>query len=250
VAAGAVGDLGAGEHARQLFNAAGFIEPSDAHLRPALQRFFLHDEMTISKPRYLRLVRHAQHLIRLRKFFQLKPDSFTDAPADAGIDLVKHDRARKLRTVCHCLQHQHQTRRFAAGCYTREWLNVLAGVCGKVKLSVIDAFLSGSLDVIRDLNLKLRIIDRDLCNACLDCLFKLLRCSHSFFVQLTCKLQISIASDGKRSIQLSFTFVRRLDLSQAILGAREVFEKVRPIDPRFQRAVRAKTPGGQKNHAT
>ncbi len=127
-------------------------------------------------------MRHAQHLIRLRKFFQLQSDGFTHAPANAGIDLVKNDRARKLRTVRHRLQHQHQTRRFTTRCHAREWLNILAGVCGKVKLSVIDAFLTGRLSVVRHLNLEPRVVDRDLRDAFLDCEFKLLRRAHSFFV--------------------------------------------------------------------
>src|SRR5690349_8471553 len=67
VAASAVGDLCTCEHARELFNAAGIIEPANADLGSSLRRLFLHHEMTVSKARNLRLVRDAQHLIRLRE---------------------------------------------------------------------------------------------------------------------------------------------------------------------------------------
>jgi hypothetical protein len=67
VATGALGDLGAGEHTRELFNAACFIEASDANLRPALQGLLLHDEMAVGKARDLWLVRDAQHLVCLRE---------------------------------------------------------------------------------------------------------------------------------------------------------------------------------------
>src|SRR5262245_33871186 len=146
--------------------------------------------MTISEPRYLRLVRHAQYLIRLRQLLEFETNRFAYTPADASIDLIKHDGARKLRTIRHRLQHQHQTRCFTTRRHAREWLNVLANVCGKVKLRVVDTFLSRSFNIIRYLNLKPRVIDRDFRDPFLDRLLKLLRRAHTFFVQLTRQLQI------------------------------------------------------------
>src|ERR1051325_11997157 len=71
VPARAVGDFGAGEHARDFLDATGFVEASDAHLRAAFRRFFLYDQMTVREARDLRLVRHAQNLVRLRKLLEL-----------------------------------------------------------------------------------------------------------------------------------------------------------------------------------
>jgi hypothetical protein len=64
VAAGAVGDLGARQHTRDFFDASGAIEFIDIDERAAVVRFFLHDEMIVCEARDLRLMRHAQDLIR------------------------------------------------------------------------------------------------------------------------------------------------------------------------------------------
>ncbi len=103
VPAGAVGDLGAGEHARHLLDAARLIELTDAHLRAALQSLFLHHQMAVGKARNLRLVRDTQYLVRLRKLLEFDADRFADATANPCIDLVENDRARKLRTIRHSL---------------------------------------------------------------------------------------------------------------------------------------------------
>src|ERR1051326_2920768 len=60
VLTGAAVDPAPGKHARDFFDAPRLIEPSDAHLRAALQRFFLDHQMTIRKPRDLRLARTPQ----------------------------------------------------------------------------------------------------------------------------------------------------------------------------------------------
>jgi hypothetical protein len=59
VAAGAVRDFGAGEHAREFFDAAGAIEFVDTHLRAAAKRLFLYDQVIMREARDLRLVRDA-----------------------------------------------------------------------------------------------------------------------------------------------------------------------------------------------
>src|SRR6185369_10960440 len=104
----AISDLRACKHAREFFNAAGLVEFSDTDLRASLQRFFLHDEMAVCKARDLRLVRDTQHLVRLRELLEFKTHGFADATANPCVDLVKHDRARKLGSVRHSLQHKHQ----------------------------------------------------------------------------------------------------------------------------------------------
>ena len=58
VAAGAIGDFSAGEHAREFFDPAGSIEFVDAHRGATLERFFLDDEMVVGKARDLWLMRH------------------------------------------------------------------------------------------------------------------------------------------------------------------------------------------------
>ena len=58
--------------------------------------FLLHQQVTVGKARDLRLVRYAEHLICLRELFELDADCFADAAADAGVDFVEDDGARKL----------------------------------------------------------------------------------------------------------------------------------------------------------
>jgi hypothetical protein len=65
--------------------------------------------MTVGKTRDLRLVRDAQHLIRLRQLLEFNPNSFTHTPADTRVDLIEHNRSWKLRSIRYSLQHQHQT---------------------------------------------------------------------------------------------------------------------------------------------
>src|SRR6185369_3133610 len=104
-------NLSSSQHPSYFFNAPRFIKPPDTDLRSPFQRLFLHHEMTVSEPRDLRLVRYAQHLIRLRELLQFDSDGFTNSPANPGINLVEHDRPRKLRSIRHRLQHEHQPRR-------------------------------------------------------------------------------------------------------------------------------------------
>lgn len=59
VATRAVGDLGAGEHARQLFDTTTPVESCGDHLRSILDDFLLHDEMAIGEPGDLWLVSDA-----------------------------------------------------------------------------------------------------------------------------------------------------------------------------------------------
>ena len=47
-------------------------------------------------------------------------DRFAHAASDTAVDFVEDDRARELRRAGSRLQHEHQPRRFSAGCYSRE----------------------------------------------------------------------------------------------------------------------------------
>src|SRR5205085_8759022 len=89
VAAGAFGDLGAGQHAGDLFDAAPAVEALQAHFRVAGDGLLAHQQVRVGEARDLRLVRHAQHLVGLRERLQLHADGLADAPADARVDLVK-----------------------------------------------------------------------------------------------------------------------------------------------------------------
>ena len=94
----------------------------------SLRTGFLYREVAVREAGDLRLVSDAQHLVRLRDFAELDADRFADTSADAGIDLVEHDRAGKLGRIRDCFQHQHQTRSFTTGCDACQRLEILAGI--------------------------------------------------------------------------------------------------------------------------
>ena len=71
MAAGAVGDLFAGEQARHLLDAAATVEMLGVRCGAAPDNLLLYEQMAVGKARDLRLVCHAQHLIGLRKFPEL-----------------------------------------------------------------------------------------------------------------------------------------------------------------------------------
>src|SRR5256885_11973855 len=99
MAAGTIGDFGAGEHARDLFHSSASIQPDNADFCSSADYPFLHQQMVVGKTRYLRLVGHAKHLVGQRQLSELDANCFTDATTDAAVYLVEHYSSRKFRSV-------------------------------------------------------------------------------------------------------------------------------------------------------
>ena len=110
----------AGEHARQLARPARHRRrprPS-ATVRsspPAVAQLhgLLHHDLRVGERRHLREVRDAQHLVARPERREQTPDRDPGLTADPGVDLVEHQRRRRLRE--HHARRQHRTGELAAG---------------------------------------------------------------------------------------------------------------------------------------
>src|SRR5438309_11708634 len=71
MAAGDVGDLGAGKHSCNLLNPRATIQILHAYFSSVAHCFLLYKQVAIGEPCNLRLVSDAKNLIRLRKLFEL-----------------------------------------------------------------------------------------------------------------------------------------------------------------------------------
>src|SRR5438067_13533060 len=109
VAARSLCDVCAGEHSRDLFDAGAGAEFLDPDLCLIPDDLFLHEQVAIGEACDLRLMCDTENLIRLRKFFELDADRFRDATADACVNLIEDNRARKLRRVGDGFQDEHQS---------------------------------------------------------------------------------------------------------------------------------------------
>ena len=96
MAAGDVGDLGAGKHSCNLLNPRATIQIFHAHFSSRAHCFLLYEQVAVGKPGDLRLVSDAKNLVRLRQLFELGADCLADPTADARIYFIEHDGAREL----------------------------------------------------------------------------------------------------------------------------------------------------------
>src|SRR5688500_3335854 len=86
-------DFLACEHARDLGDAlVARIEPANARPRVTAGVFFPYVEVRRTEARDLGEMCHANDLIAYGELLQLSPDDLRDAAADAGVDLVEHER--------------------------------------------------------------------------------------------------------------------------------------------------------------
>src|SRR5207248_2976397 len=85
----------AAEHARELVDAAGVVEPSNRRARPPALDALLDREMRVGCRRDLRQVRDAQHLERRSERPQRAADDVGDAAADAGVHFVEDETGRR-----------------------------------------------------------------------------------------------------------------------------------------------------------
>src|SRR5689334_20082889 len=95
--------------------------------------------MRVSEARNLRLMRDAQDLVGLRERLQFQPDGLGDAPANASVNFVEDNRARKSRGARTRLEHEHEARGLAARSDLRERPKWFAGVRGEVELDAVEA---------------------------------------------------------------------------------------------------------------
>ena len=84
-------------------------------------------------------MRHAQHLASAGKFGQFARHFLCGTPGNAGVHLVKHQRAHAVAFGQHIFQRQHHARKFAAGGHARKRLRRLAGVHRNQKRSAVNA---------------------------------------------------------------------------------------------------------------
>src|ERR1700674_3777789 len=82
MAAGGVGDLGPGEHASDLLNPRATIQAFHIYFGSAADCFLFYEQVAIGKPSDLRLVCHAQNLIRLRQLLELGAEGLADTTPD------------------------------------------------------------------------------------------------------------------------------------------------------------------------
>ena len=80
------------------------VRPSDLVLR--------HEHVRVGERRDLREVRHAEHLVMAAQGRERAPDRGARLAADPGVDLVEHERRRRLGQ--HDAQRQHRARQLAA----------------------------------------------------------------------------------------------------------------------------------------
>src|SRR5262249_23076382 len=122
--------------------------------------------------------------------FEFYTDGFADASADARVDLVKDDGAWKLGSIGHGLEHEHQTRRLAAGGDAREWLHVFAHVGGEIELHVIYSGLPKLFHIRVHLHLKPGVLLRHFSDTLLDSSFQQLSNFHSLLMNLLSAVEI------------------------------------------------------------
>ena len=135
------GDLGARQHARDLLAAALGGKLGDAGRDPlaAVERV-LADEVVAAGPRRdLRRMRDRDHLRALREPRQPHADGVGDRAADAGIDLVEHQRRRRAAIGQHHLERQQEARQLAAGGDLHHRPRPRAGIGLHPELDAIDA---------------------------------------------------------------------------------------------------------------
>ena len=144
--AGLVGDLGAGQHAGDLLAAALGGELGDAG-RDALalvERVLADEVMPVGARRHLRRVRHRQHLHAAREPREPHADRVGHRAADAGVDLVEHQRRRRAAVGQHDLERQQEARQLAAGGDLHQRPRPRAGIGLHPELDAVDAVRPGA----------------------------------------------------------------------------------------------------------
>jgi len=112
-------DLRACQHPRELVDArvARQLRELARHLR-AIAGF--HDpEVAVGMCGDLRQVRHAQHLPPLAQRLQHPPDRCCHRAANAGVDLVEHERRHVANFAGRNLDRERHARELAARCHAR-----------------------------------------------------------------------------------------------------------------------------------
>src|SRR5262249_43412252 len=120
MAACKIGNLGAADHSRKLFNAPLAIELLDRYFGAVSDDAFLDRMMHIGEPRHLRLMSNAEYLICSRKSFEALAHGFRHSTAYSDIHLIEDQRSRILGRRGYGLQGEHQARYLAARSYLGE----------------------------------------------------------------------------------------------------------------------------------
>ncbi len=95
-----VGDLGAGEHARDFVGAGAIVEDANAGLRAAILLALFDGEVLIGEGRNLREVGDAEDLLGAGESFEFVADSFGGAASYPDVDLVKNQSAWRGFLFC------------------------------------------------------------------------------------------------------------------------------------------------------
>ena len=122
------GDLGAGQHARDLLAALRGGERHHGDRGAAAAQRLLDPPMVVGARRDLGGMGHHQHLGGGRDPREALADRIRGGAADAAVDLVEHQARRRALLGEHDLERQHQPRELAARGDARERPGLLAGV--------------------------------------------------------------------------------------------------------------------------
>ena len=114
-------------------------ETFDADLRSPARATFVNQKVRRGEARDLRLMRHAENLIRARERFELQADGFGDATADACVNLVEDNRSGKARRTRAGLEDKHHARSLAARSNLRQRPQRFARVRREIELHAVEA---------------------------------------------------------------------------------------------------------------
>jgi hypothetical protein len=160
---GQAGAFHAGEHARQLGDAAGVVQQPHRGAGVALGGVLLDREVAVGVGGDLRQVGDDQHLVVAGELGQAAADRGGGAAADPGVDLVEHQRRRAVHPGEHDPQRQHDPRQLAAGGGPGQRPQRRAGVGGQLELDPVKALVAAGQAAAVDLQavLVLVLLDRD-----------------------------------------------------------------------------------------
>jgi len=109
-----VGHADASKHARDFLHAFVRAEHREHRSRGLAVGQLRHAHVRVSLARYLRKMRHAQHLRALAERAQLTSDDFRDTATDAGVDFVEHQTRQRVRLCGGNLDREADARQLAA----------------------------------------------------------------------------------------------------------------------------------------
>jgi hypothetical protein len=141
-----VSDLCAAQHARDFVSASPIVEHANLRFGATVIFAFLNGEMLIGKRGDLREMSDAENLLRASESFELLANGFCSAAADADIDFVEDERARRgflsgfgrgfFDGDFECEQN---SRELAAGCDLSQRLQRFSRIGGNAVLDRVQA---------------------------------------------------------------------------------------------------------------